>query len=634
MTVEKTLSKKAIKSNLKNNVAASGAAYKSEITDKANDLKTAFSDATETKVGQVAGQINGGIESISSLSTDVTGKLTGGGAVEGVVTDSLTALTDAVNLAGEEKIDKAKAQGIKLSLSWSEPDSDGNVRLEQSSANPAALIDSSINATLSKISGLNVFSGYVQKISGNVMPKGQPSLLEKIKDGVGAFPSVDKLNELTAEANAIADTAAAEIEGAVGDVVGGTLPVNPAATPGDVGKNLAGDLGGISDAQTKLQGLGDDLKGSVSSAVTSVENKITKGIGIDTDKLGNDFSEQTGKLGSIVKDAVLGGVDKKLGELTQGKLGYGLSVKSLLGGSSTGVLQGAVERMSNAGNNRIQELAPTLSAEKRDEILRLTQGTKEERDQAVDEIAKASGKSVDEINASLDDLDTTIAGTVLVENEESAFADPFDMQSSSTDNTADPSTAVYTYVSSVEELEAEFKKVNREVTELVVHWSDTYSNKNIGSEEINKTHIKLGIGRGIGYHYVIRRDGSLQRGRSVNIKGEHSEINGHDEYSIGIVFVGGINAPSGTEFPTSYRSATSITLSQMNTFREFCQAFYNRFPGGQILGHNDIDPEEQDPGFDVRDYVEDLFNKKSLFDDPSSRGPFTPSELITAELPK
>ena len=161
MTVEKTLSKKAIKSNLKNNVAASGAAYKSEVTDKANDLKTAFSDATETKVGQVAGQINGGIESISSLSTDVTGNLTGGGAVEGVVTDSLTALTDAVNLAGEEKIDKAKAQGIKLSLSWSEPDSDGNVRLEQSSANPAALIDSSINATLSKISGLNVFSGYV-----------------------------------------------------------------------------------------------------------------------------------------------------------------------------------------------------------------------------------------------------------------------------------------------------------------------------------------------------------------------------------------------------------------------------------------------------------------------------------------
>ena len=86
-------------------------------------------------------------------------------------------------------------------------------------------------------------------------------------------------------------------------------------------------------------------------------------------------------------------------------------------------------------------------------------------------------------------------------------------------------------------------------------------------------------------------------------------------------------------FPPRIRSATSLTLSQMNTFREFCQAFYNRFPGGQILGHNDVDQFEQDPGFDVRDYVEDLFGKKSLFEDPSARGPFSPSELITAKIP-
>ena len=69
---------------------------------------------------------------------------------------------------------------------------------------------------------------------------------------------------------------------------------------------------------------------------------------------------------------------------------------------------------------------------------------------------------------------------------------------------------------------------------MVVHWTETFTNKNIGSEEIDAIQRDLG-GNGIGYHYVIRRDGSLQRGRPNNIEGEHAAINGHNEFSIGIV---------------------------------------------------------------------------------------------------
>lgn len=70
---------------------------------------------------------------------------------------------------------------------------------------------------------------------------------------------------------------------------------------------------------------------------------------------------------------------------------------------------------------------------------------------------------------------------------------------------------VFPYISSVEELQAEFKNIVRDVTEIVVHWTETPTNKNIGSEEINAIHLANGLA-GIGYHYVIRRDGSLQRG--------------------------------------------------------------------------------------------------------------------------
>jgi len=629
-----SIKKSDVQSSIKNDVKTTAANYQASVTSKADALKSSTKNAIETKVGQVAGEINGGVESISSLSKDVTGKLNSG-AVEGVITDKLTALDGAINDAGEGILTGGlggkKTSGIKLALTWSAPDSDGNVRLEQASADVSSQVDESINAVLAKVTGLNVFSGYVQKIAGNVMPKGASSLLEKLKGGIGAFPSIDKLNELTDKANDIADTAKAGIEGAVSSVVGAALPPNSTAglTDNDVGGNLAGALNGAVNAQAKLTNLGDSITGAVSGSVNEVSNRITTGISINSDKLKTDFAGQTGKLGDAVFDAVKGGVVDKLDKLIEGKTGFNSIATSILGGSKSGVLQAATEKLSNAGNSKILELVPTLDAVERDQIIAWSQGTQEEQDKATDAIAKASGKSVEEIKASLNDLDTTIAGTVLSENEESAFANPFEMESTEKYTNAQ---SVFTYVSSVEELEAEIAKINREVTEVVVHWTDTYSNKNIGSEELNRTHIELGI-NGIGYHYVIRRDGSLQRGRPVNVKGDHASENGHDEYSIGLVFVGGINAPSGTDFPTTYRSASSLTLSQMNTFREFCQAFYNRFPGGQILGHNDVDQFEQDPGFDVRDYVEDLFGKKSLFEDPSARGPFSPSELITAKIP-
>ena len=172
------------------------------------------------------------------------------------------------------------------------------------------------------------------------------------------------------------------------------------------------------------------------------------------------------------------------------------------------------------------------------------------------------------------------------------------------------------------------RNVDREVTEVVVHWTETHTNKNIGSEEINRYHVGLGID-GIGYHYVIRRDGSLQRGRPVNIKGQHAPINNHDVRSISIAFVGGYNIPTGTPNPEQFLSAQSLTRSQFNTFDHFCRAFYNVFPGGQIVGHNDIDTDEIDPGFDVIDYVHSNFGKKSKFTDPASQGPLTINEILS-----
>lgn len=233
---------------------------------------------------------------------------------------------------------------------------------------------------------------------------------------------------------------------------------------------------------------------------------------------------------------------------------------------------------------------------------------------------------VNEINTvdkSLNDLDTTISGSNVV--EASLFDTPTTLSTVANRwNGKKTPQSVFSFVSSVEELDAEFSTVRREVTEVIVHATETYSNKNIGSPEINDIHNKLGHD-GIGFHYVIRRDGSLQRGRPVNRKGEHAPVNGHNERSIGIVMVGGLAAASGEENPS--RSPHSFTRAQFTTLEQFLESFYRKFPGGQVFGHNDVDISELDPYFDVPDYVESIFRKTNKTTDPLNTGPLKPSEI-------
>jgi N-acetylmuramoyl-L-alanine amidase len=169
----------------------------------------------------------------------------------------------------------------------------------------------------------------------------------------------------------------------------------------------------------------------------------------------------------------------------------------------------------------------------------------------------------------------------------------------------------FTFVSSVEELELEMSgrlapKGSRPVSKIVIHATESFTNSNFGAEEINDIHNKLGD-EGIQYHYVIRRDGRLQRGLSIEESGKHTGDEGIDKNSIGIVMVGGIDSPT-TEQPFQ-TSSSSFTRVQYNTLEQFLTVYYHNFPGGSVYGHNDLDNSELDPYFDVQDYILSLFGK-------------------------
>ena len=228
----------------------------------------------------------------------------------------------------------------------------------------------------------------------------------------------------------------------------------------------------------------------------------------------------------------------------------------------------------------------------------------------------------------LQELDTTISGTLIKSSDDFVVVEYDLSETLAKFNGQQTAFDTFTYVDSKEELGAEFRKIKRVITSLVVHASDTYTNQNIGSEELHIEHNESDLD-GLQYHFVIRRDGKLQRGRPLDTAGESSNINGHKIRSIDVCLVGGLNCSTGCENPDQYRSSQSFTREQMSTLEAVCEAFYRRYHGGQVFGHNEVEPLVTDPYFDVSLYVETLFRKSSVYEDLLIDQALSPDELIT-----
>jgi len=193
----------------------------------------------------------------------------------------------------------------------------------------------------------------------------------------------------------------------------------------------------------------------------------------------------------------------------------------------------------------------------------------------------------------------------------------------------------FSYVETQEELDATFVSATREITEVVVHWTANFIDQDLRAEQIHQAHLNRGFNE-IGYHFVILRDGSLQRGRDINKAGAHALR--RNEHSIGVSFVGGINLTSseanrlgGYQAVASnarYASPDSLTDAQFTTFDMFMDSFFKAFPYGQAFGHNDTDPNRKpDPGFDVREYCKNKFNV-NVFASPYPNNSYSLDALI------
>lgn len=131
----------------------------------------------------------------------------------------------------------------------------------------------------------------------------------------------------------------------------------------------------------------------------------------------------------------------------------------------------------------------------------------------------------------------------------------------------------------------------RKINMIIVHCSATKAGQDIGAEEIGAWHRKQGWSE-IGYHYVIRRSGKIEKGRDLEKAGAHCR--GRNRHSIGICLVGGINGAGNPE--------NNFTAEQFVSLKLLLSELREKFPQTVIHGHCDF-AAKACPCFNVREFL-------------------------------
>lgn len=128
----------------------------------------------------------------------------------------------------------------------------------------------------------------------------------------------------------------------------------------------------------------------------------------------------------------------------------------------------------------------------------------------------------------------------------------------------------------------------RKLAGIVIHCSATKEGQDFGAADINRWHKERGF-NGIGYHFVIRLDGTIEAGRQLALAGAHTT--GHNKTTIGICYIGGLDA--------SGKAKDTRTDAQKKALRWLITAIKTHLPYGlglTVKGHRDYSPDKNGNG--------------------------------------
>ena len=143
-------------------------------------------------------------------------------------------------------------------------------------------------------------------------------------------------------------------------------------------------------------------------------------------------------------------------------------------------------------------------------------------------------------------------------------------------------------------------ELRKKTDSIIIHCAATKASMDIGYDEIRKWHVDQNGWDDVGYHFIIRRNGKLEKARPEGYSGAHAPS--HNSRSIGICLVGGMAEDGGPE--------NNFTLEQFLTLKDLVNMVMGKYSDiTEVLGHCDVqDNKPNCPGFNVKEWL----NKEAI----------------------
>ena len=133
----------------------------------------------------------------------------------------------------------------------------------------------------------------------------------------------------------------------------------------------------------------------------------------------------------------------------------------------------------------------------------------------------------------------------------------------------------------------------RRIDRIIIHCAATNPEQDFEASDIDRWHKARGWS-GIGYHYVIKLDGTTETGRPIEKAGAHAF--GYNKRSIGICYIGGVDM-NGKPFDTR-------TDEQKRALKALIGLLKKEYPKATVHGHNEFS-NKACPSFNVKNEYND-----------------------------
>lgn len=143
----------------------------------------------------------------------------------------------------------------------------------------------------------------------------------------------------------------------------------------------------------------------------------------------------------------------------------------------------------------------------------------------------------------------------------------------------------------------------RNVNEIILHCSATKEGMDFNINDIRRWHVNGNGWEDVGYHYIIKLDGEIQKGRDIEKVGAHCK--GRNKHSIGICYIGGLD---GDGKPKDTR-----TDKQKASMYMLIERLRNRFGNIPVYGHNKF-ANKSCPCFDAEKEYNEVSTDTCVFD--------------------